>query len=65
MTDYLAQLGYQPADDVPDTTGRPIPRALCVACGAMVVRAGNVMRSHRRRCPVAPGDPYTPGVCDA
>lgn len=44
----------------------------CEACGIeFFVRpkdfavGGDVLRSHRRRCPVSPAAVPTPGVCDA
>ncbi len=55
--DYVAELGYERTTDGFVT---------CEACGETEIRAaGDHMRSHRRRCPVAPAEVRTPGVCNA
>lgn len=56
--DYVADLGYSRCRFCIDIVR-------CEACGLDVKREGSIMRGHRRRCPVAPADPFTPGVCEA
>jgi hypothetical protein len=60
--DYVAELGFTPIEG---RNHRGTRLAECTSCGARHSQEGSVMRSHRRRCPVAPGDPYTPAVCDS
>jgi hypothetical protein len=56
MNDYVAELGYERTETA---------AVQCAACDATVRAEGDHMRSHRRRCPVAPAEVRTPGVCNA
>lgn len=63
MRDYVKELGYKP--ESAETNEHNLRVTVeCDACGERVERFGDVMRGHRRRCTVAPANPYTPGVCD-
>jgi hypothetical protein len=70
MTDTIARLGYR----LSTVNGPDRPVYVCEACEAQFaakndhrrgVRAadGRTLRSHRRRCDVAPEDVYEPMVC--
>lgn len=64
MRDYVKELGYKPARDA--LHGEVVKgRVECEACGREMTAEGNVMRGHRRRCPVNPGNPYTPARAEA
>lgn len=57
---YSKDLGYIDADVETSTS-----TVECLHCGRRMPRAGDVMRSHRRRCEVVSFDPYTPGAARA